>query len=180
MRNDTKQLIWEQLLRLLEQKKLEDITVKCLADSCEISRQTFYYHFQSTMDVLSWGTKQIVDQGLAESQRAPDLRESIRIFVDRIVQNKNVICKLLESSHRAECERIFMDGVGTYLQQLFWKKWPNANLSVSDVSVFLDFHAYGLVGLLLKHCELETNVGHLLDQICRLLTGEMREQISCM
>ena len=48
---DVKQVIAETFAGLLEHKNVEKITVKELVDACHISRQTFYYHFQDTMEV---------------------------------------------------------------------------------------------------------------------------------
>lgn len=54
---DVKQVIAETFAGLLEHKNVEKITVKELVDACHISRQTFYYHFQDTMEVtISDGT----------------------------------------------------------------------------------------------------------------------------
>lgn len=177
---DTKKMIVEQLFKLLEHKKLEDVTIKCLVDSCHISRQTFYYHFQDIVDVLEWGTKMAIDQDLAKSLQAQDPRDAVRIFVFRVVRNKEVTRSLLESKRRDEFERILVNGFHTYLQELFRRKWPNPKLPIGDIDAFLDFYTYGLIGLILKHCgSREIDEELLVDQICRLISGEMKNQLSC-
>lgn len=179
MAGETKQLITEQLLKILEHKNLENITVKYLIDACHISRQTFYYHFQDIMNVLEWEVQITVEQGLEESLKAQGHQEAIRIFVNRIVTRKAVIKKLLESEHRAECERIFMEGVRAYLQELFKRIWPSPYIPRSDINAFLDFHSYGLVGLILRQCaQGKSDENMLVDQVNRILTGEMKEQFS--
>ena len=49
---DMKRTIAEMLIKLLEHKPVDKITVKELVDACGISRQTFYYHFQDIMEVI--------------------------------------------------------------------------------------------------------------------------------
>lgn len=176
---DTKKMIAEQLFEILEHKKLEDVTIKYLVDSCHISRQTFYYHFQDIIDVLKWGTQMAIDLDLSKSLQMQDRRDAVRIFVSRVVRNREITRSLLESKRRDEFERILVDGFRTYLQELFRRKWPNPKLPIGDVDAFLDFYTYGLIGLILKHCnsrDLDEEI--LVDQICRLLSGEMKEQLS--
>lgn len=176
---DTKRMIAEQLFEILEHKKLEDVTIKYLVDSCHISRQTFYYHFQDIIDVLEWGTKMAIEQDLATSLQAQDSRDAIRIFAFRVIRNKEITRSLLESKRRDEFEHILVNGFHTYLQELFRRRWPNPKLPIGDIDAFLDFYTYGLIGLILKHCKSRNIDGEVLvDQICRLLSGEMREQLS--
>ncbi|MDP3306045.1 MAG: TetR/AcrR family transcriptional regulator [Erysipelotrichaceae bacterium] len=46
------QLISESLNKLLEQKNLDEITIKALCDNAGVGRVTFYRHFDSVHDVL--------------------------------------------------------------------------------------------------------------------------------
>ena len=54
---DMKQLIAETLARLLERKSVDKITVKELVETCGISRQAFYYHFQDIVDRRAGASK---------------------------------------------------------------------------------------------------------------------------
>ena len=179
MHADTKQIIARQLFAFLGYKKIEDITVKDLVDACHISRQTFYYHFHDIMDVMEWGARQAVEQARAEMMAAQEPREAVRVFAIQIVQKKEIYRKLMQSQRRAEMERILVDALRAYLQVLFLKKWCNPQLPAADIKAFLDFFSCGLIGLILKNCEVgETDTDLLADQIYRLLTGEMRSQLS--
>lgn len=178
MHTDTKKVIAQSLLLILEHTPLEDVSVKALVDHCSISRQTFYYHFQDIFEVLEWDAKIGVEQGLAESLQATHPKDAIFILVEKTMARRKVIRKLLRSGHRAECEHLLVNAVSTYLQELFHRQWPNHSLPASDVQAFLDFHIYGLVGMLLKHCESSApDVAQLVDQIYRVLSGEMENQL---
>lgn len=180
MHSDAKQLIASQLFTMLEHKKIEDITVKSLVDACQISRQTFYYHFQDIIAVLEWGTRKAVDQALKDAMMTQDPREAVSIFVLRILDNKEISKKLLQSQRRFELEQILIDAFHIYLQELFRQKWPNPSLSVSDINELLDFYTYGLVGLILMHCTQKTSDPELLsDQLYRILSGKMQKDLFC-
>lgn len=50
--NFTKKAIIEAFWKLLEEKPYNKITVKEIVDSCQINRNTFYYHFHDIPDLL--------------------------------------------------------------------------------------------------------------------------------
>ena len=176
---DVKKMIAETFVEMARHRSVDKITVKDLVEACHISRQTFYYHFHDIMDVMEWGARQAVEQARAEMMAAQEPREAVRVFAIQIVQKKEIYRKLMQSQRRAEMERILVDALRAYLQVLFLKKWCNPQLPAADIKAFLDFFSCGLIGLILKNCEVgETDTDLLADQIYRLLTGEMRSQLS--
>lgn len=54
MQDNVKNQIVSALVAALEQKTLEQITVKEIAEKVGVSRQTFYYHFHDIYDVVEW------------------------------------------------------------------------------------------------------------------------------
>ena len=51
---NTKIMLAETLLSLLEKKPISKITVSEIVNLCDINRKTFYYHFQDVYDLLEW------------------------------------------------------------------------------------------------------------------------------
>ena len=54
MCNSTKQKIASTMHEMMIRKSFEKITVKNLMDVTNMNRQSFYYHFRDTRDVLMW------------------------------------------------------------------------------------------------------------------------------
>ena len=75
---DVKQVIAETFAGLLEHKNVEKITVKELVDACHISRQTFYYHFQDTMEVIEYLMEQRLQKTLLASLEAPSVQDALK------------------------------------------------------------------------------------------------------
>ena len=67
MCNNTKQKIAAALRQLMNEKPFEKITVQNLMDTTNMKRQSFYYHFQDTRDVLIWICRQELLDPLEES-----------------------------------------------------------------------------------------------------------------
>ncbi len=51
---NTKQMLIDALITLLEKKPFSKITVSELVNLCNINRKTFYYHFTDVYDLLEW------------------------------------------------------------------------------------------------------------------------------
>ncbi len=54
MNSPTKQKIAQTLREMMLRRSFDKITVKNLMDATGMKRQSFYYHFQDTRDVLLW------------------------------------------------------------------------------------------------------------------------------
>ena len=49
-----KEKIADALIKLLETKTLDKITIKEIVEICNTSRQTFYYYFKDIYDIVEW------------------------------------------------------------------------------------------------------------------------------
>ena len=147
---DVKREITETLLRLLEKKSLEKITVKELVTLCGISRQTFYYHFEDVLDVVDWWTRQGAQHLMEESLRTEDPRKALRLFVDYTAEHRQTLQHLLASRWREQLERRLVQVFTTYLQDMLHRMHPNLAMSPADEEAFLTFYACGISGLLME------------------------------
>lgn len=66
MSKNMKIIISQSLINLAQSKTFDKITVKDIVDDCNISRQTFYYHFKDIMDVIEWSFIQEYNRVLIE------------------------------------------------------------------------------------------------------------------
>ena len=48
----TQQAIMYSMLKLLQEKSIDKITVKDICEMCEINRNTFYYYYRDIYEVL--------------------------------------------------------------------------------------------------------------------------------
>ena len=147
---DVKREITETLLRLLEKKSLEKITVKELVTLCGISRQTFYYHFEDVLDVVDWWTRQGAQHLMEESLRTDDPRKALRLFVDYTAEHRQTLQHLLASRWREQLERRLVQVFTTHLQDMLHRMHPNLAMSPADEGAFLTFYACGISGLLME------------------------------
>ena len=171
---DMKNIIAHTLLDLMQQKSLDKITVKSLIDTCGISRQTFYYHFQDIMDVLSWIMKQAATNALEQSLKAQSPEEALSIFLSSASTNRQLIQRLLDSQRRAQIEELFVQTTKKYLVDLLLHRSVSAVLPYANVDTALDFWAFGITGVLLNSSSKgPVNAQKLAAQIIQLIPREL-------
>ena len=118
---DMKNIISEKFVSMASSKSIDKITVKALIQQCDISRQTFYYHFKDIMDVIEWSVNKKMEDTLLKSLKAQKPEEAIEIFILSAAQNKDLIQKLLNSQRREHVEMAFMRATRTYLSEMLKK-----------------------------------------------------------
>lgn len=171
---DMKAVISGTFVSMVKQKGIDKITVKALIDACNISRQTFYYHFQDIMEVIEWSLEQATQNMLTRSLEAGNPKAALSVLISSAVENRTLIRKLLNSQRREQIEKLFVQAARTYLQELIRNKPRKVSMDYADTEVALDFWAFGITGLLFKYCEKERiDVESLANQICRLFCREI-------
>ena len=170
---DMKQMITETLVKLLEQKSVDKITVKELVDACGISRQGFYYHFQDIMEVIEWITSQAIQRAVDVSLAAATPQEAVKAVILTLGKNRKLIQHLMASQRRAEIERLLVGAARIYLEKVLRGKAAGLTVKPSDLEAAIDFYSYGLVGMLVENLDKKIDADVVADQFCRLLTGEI-------
>lgn len=174
MPTNMKNVIAATFFDMVKQKGIDKITVKDLVETCHISRQTFYYHFQDILDVIEWSARQAIQQALDVSLSQEDPEQAIRAFIAVAVENHELIQKLLQSQKHEYIEKIFVEGLKVYLMELLRGKAPGLTANYEDVEVALEFYAFGIAGVLLDHCSRSNcDPDKLARQLFKLLQGKI-------
>lgn len=117
-----KQAMRASLLRLLNEKPYQQITVKEIVEDCGLNRNTFYYHFRDLNELL----RTTLDDSVQRIVRAhPTLSSGEACFdalVEFVLENRQAMLHLYQSEQRKMMERYLWHIteylVKTYLSQL--------------------------------------------------------------
>lgn len=171
---DMKHIIASAFVDMTKEKGIDKITVKSLIDACNISRQTFYYHFQDIMEVIEWAVEQATKSTLARGLEAETPEDALSVLITSATENGTLIRRLLDSQKRAQIEKLFVQASRTFLQEFIRNRPQKLSLNYSDMEVALDFWAFGISGLLLKYSEQDhIDAKALACQIYQLLPGKI-------
>ena len=104
----TKYRIAASLKRFMEKKPFDKITVKDLIEDCNITRPTFYYHFEDTYDLLKWMFDTELLTLLAKSENCVTWDDGILLFLRYLEQNRKVCLCAYNSVGREMLQQLFM------------------------------------------------------------------------
>ncbi len=102
MPKSTKNEIMNALGRLLQSKRLDDITVTELVEHCGISRQAFYYHFSDLYGVVDYAIQIWLDElGVANPE---EWREALERTLALLRENRTVVLNVYRAYERSYVE----------------------------------------------------------------------------
>lgn len=176
---EMKKVIAETFFAMAQKKDIDKITVTALIKECDISRQTFYYHFQDIVDVIEWIIHRETQQLIDSSLKAETPKMALRIFVASLNEKHEMVVRLMQSQKREQVERMVAEGIGIYFREVTRNTISQISMSPSDLDAMIDFYAFGITGLILKYCQQRNMDGEaLVDQIFRIMPREVIELMS--
>ena len=96
----TRQAIMLCLLKLLEEKSIDKITVKDICERCEINRNTFYYYFSDIYEVLDALIEYETEQSLKEEDAEASFYEELLHKYHLVLNYRKAIGHLYTSKNR--------------------------------------------------------------------------------
>ena len=114
-KEQSRRWIAEALLQILEEKPYHEITISEVAARADLSRRTFYRHFETLDDVVDYEIQTLCDEFIAgfgtKSHRKGDLTHAAEMFF-RFWSDKRAVLRLLAGSNRAMFpQQAFLDMV---------------------------------------------------------------------
>ncbi|HIV92245.1 MAG TPA: TetR family transcriptional regulator [Candidatus Eisenbergiella stercoravium] len=177
MPSDMKERIAGKFAELTLEKSVDKITVKDIVEACHITRQTFYYHFQDLIDVIDWSLRRVMEELVEKSLQMQSREEVMELFLGSAVKGREMIRKLLSSQLREQTERLMIDSIRSWFQELTDRKELFQDVSRADAQVALDFYTFAVAGILLEYCmKPNVNIKRLSGQLIRLMEGRLLKE----
>ncbi len=144
MPNFTRRAIKESFLKLLNQRPLNQITVKDIVEDCGINRNSFYYHFSDLPALVEEIMKERVSVMVEDHPTIDSVQEGADAIVEFVMHNKRAIYHIYNSVSRDVFERHLMEVcryvVTTYLDGML------EEVEEADRDAILRFHRCACFG----------------------------------
>lgn len=185
MPSTTKRVLAAALKERLKRQRLDEITIQNLTDDAEVSRKTFYYHFQDIYALLEWILLDEVKRLLHNGQDADGWMEGVRDVFDYFQQNQAIILNVYRSLEEKEplLEAHISRLVRPMMERIFDAQPRHSQVNQSDRQFILDLYSFGLVELFLRWIGngMKPDGQVLMGQIERIVGGCMSSMIQrCM
>lgn len=182
MANFTKRAIKESLLKLLNERPSNKITVKDIVEDCGISRNSFYYHYEDIPSLIEEIIEEQTDKIIAEHPSLDSLEECFNIAVDFVAHNKQAVLYLYHSTNRDIFEHYLMKVcnyvAATYIETVF----TDAPIRESDKTLIIRYYKCSCFGSIIDW--LESGAKDSIDDIrasfhrlCELKKGMSAEMV---
>ena len=110
--------IMESLLKLLDERPLNKISVKDIVEDCGISRNTFYYHFEDMPSLIEAVVMEEVNRIMEQYSEISSMNECFDAAMQFCVGHRKAVYHLYNSANRNILERSLME-ICEYIVTLF-------------------------------------------------------------
>ena len=180
MSNTTKRVLAMSLKGLLNRRPLDGITIQDLVDDAEVSRKTFYYHFQDIYDLLEWT---FIEEGkrVLSGSDGGSWQQALQSVFGYFQENRTMILNVYRSLQKNST--LLKEHVSwlvrPLLRQLFDAQPDHELVDSEDRDFILELYAYGLIELFQRWIDggMEPDGAHLMGKLDRIFDGSMERLI---
>ncbi len=142
----TKNRIYECALKMAEKRPINKITVKTIVDECEITRNTFYYHFYDLYDVYVSFVDSKIDELMKNSGTDP---EAVFFdFIELAVSYRKVWLNLYKSIGHDRLSAFVTAKVKQFIIMSISKEYDIESISALDLEIICTFYGEAVFGIL--------------------------------
>jgi len=148
----TKKLLTQALTQLLQEKQINEITVKELTDLADMNRGTFYLYYKDMFDMLEKiedGMFEALDAivSLHEHDDVSQQTKPILLNLFRFIQDNQEMCRVLLSPHG---DMNFLHRLNEVVREKCLKAWPNIRKEKgeADFDYHYSFVVFGCAGII--------------------------------
>ena len=150
MPNDyTKTAIKAAFIRLLNERPLNKISVKSIVDICNISRNTFYYHYEDIYALLEDCFRSETEQILNETEAHESFYEDFLRSAAFIFDHKKAVIHICESKSRDIIRQYFEEVAQAFVSRFVHQAVGERPLTQDDLKFIISFYRNALVGTML-------------------------------
>lgn len=108
MANETREIIKETFIKLLEEKPLSEITVTKIAETCGINRNSFYYHYRDLPDLIEEIIREESDAVIQKYASVSSIVECFDAVTEFSSHRRRAIMHIYRSMNRETFETYLM------------------------------------------------------------------------
>lgn len=155
--NLTQQYISDNFWALLEEMPYSKITVTTLVERCHINRNTFYYHFHSIPDLLSYSIREWAETILENNFDPEEPLNTIDPVIDAILSRKRAILHIYQSTQKD----VFISQVqknADYVHSMYFQKvYQTTHLDQKTLDLLTWVYCCNATGFLLDWLDHDLN-----------------------
>ena len=151
MKSDaTKVAMSNALKEQLKKKKLSKITINDIASACNISRMTFYYHFQDIYDLTEWTLEEAAGRAIGENRTYDSWQYGFEDLLEELQGNQVLILNIYRSMDREMIERYLLKKAESLLMPVVEQESRGLPVNEENKRRVAIFYSYAFLGVLME------------------------------
>lgn len=169
-----KERIAEAATRLVREKNVKKLTVTEIVAECQITRQTFYYHFEDVPALLRWMLERESQSILKKTLEQGTAEESLRYFFQMAIHTAPYIRKGMQTNYDREIQTLLTDFFHRFFTEIAEREDLYADYTLRDQKLFVRYHSCAVMGMLQEWTEDDTqNLDEIVHKMMQLMTGKI-------
>lgn len=179
MPNFTRIAIKESFWKLLNQRPLNQITVKDIVEDCGINRNSFYYHFQDMPSLIEEMVEDLIETNIKNHPTIESFEECLNVIVNFVLENKKAVYHIYNSVDHAILEKFLLDmceyAVKTYIDTTI----SELPLKEEDKELVIRYHKCECFGQIIEWLNngMQKDILEDIHRFCDLSKGITKELI---
>ena len=177
MANYTKKIIMQTFEEMLEEFPFGKITVSALVSRCEISSNTFYYHFKDIYDLVDWILVEDATEALEGHQDFETWSDAFRDMLEKVQANRVLVLNVYRSISREQVEQYLYKMLDPLLRMFVERE--NISVQEEDKQFIIDFYKYGFVGMVLEWIrrDMKTEPAIMAERLNIMMHGDLKRAL---
>ncbi len=177
MANLTEKAIKASALKLLNDKPMNQITVKDIVEDCGINRNSFYYHFRDLPSLIEEMVTEQAENIISEYPSINSLEECLDAAISFAMNNRKAAMHIYNSVSRDIYEqylwRVCEYVVTTYINSIFGEY----DISDFDKEVIINFYKCACFGQILdwQRSGMKSDIKKQFMRMCEIKKGFIEE-----
>lgn len=167
----TKKAILQTFQDMLQKNPFDKITVSALVANCEISPNTFYYHFRDIYDLLETWLQIKLKKYFADAMEEMPWPEALKVLLRDMRENSALVYHLYESLSRERIERYIFESTDDTFYRIVRQEAGDTSLPETVLREIAEYNSYAILGFFLKFLwmEMEGDIEEGVDRIAYIL-----------
>ena len=175
----TKQAIKNSFLKLLNDRPLNQVTVKAIVEDCGINRMTFYYHFKDIYDLVEWVCVEDGTKALQGKKTYENWQEGFCQIFEAVQENKPFIMNVYRCVDRQKIESYLNKLTYQLIADVVEEKCTGMQVAEEHKEFIAGFYKYGFVGMMLDWIKkgMSEDPNAIVDKMSTTLSGNIANSI---
>lgn len=173
MANYTIRVIMENFERMLVEMPFNKVTVSALVERCEISSNTFYYHFRDIYELLDRWIVIKVDKYINLDNENQDWAECLKTILKAMQANSRMIYHIWDAISKERLEQFVFGSVQDWFYKATKKHLSDTEVSDNFTQGIAGFYCYTILGFVLKFLwdHMKADVDQAVDRLSSAFKG---------